>query len=76
MKPNFFETNSYFIDEKVNFFKFENSYQIYNEKGESIGAVKQKISFSQKILRLLFNKSMLPFLLEIKNSDNRLLASI
>jgi len=32
MKTNFFESNNYFIDEKVNFFKFENCYQIYNEK--------------------------------------------
>lgn len=32
MKTNFFESNNYFIDEKVNFFKFENCYQIYNKK--------------------------------------------
>lgn len=76
MKPFFFESNTYFVDEKVNFLKFENCYQIYNEKGESIGAIKQKLSVGQKFLRLLINKAMLPFLLEIKNSDDTLEASI
>jgi len=76
MKSNFFESNSYFIDEKVNFLKFENSYQIYNDNGENIGTIKQKLSVSQKILRLLINKAMLPFLLEIKNADDQLEASI
>jgi uncharacterized protein YxjI len=76
MKSNFFESNTYIIDEKVNFFKFENCYQIYNDKGESIGAIKQKLSAGQKILRLLIKKAMLPFLLEIKNSDDNLEASI
>jgi hypothetical protein len=76
MKSTFFESNSYFIDEKVNLFKFENCYQIYNDKGENIGIIKQKLSAGQKLLRLLINKAMLPFLLEIKNSDDQLEASI
>ena len=76
MNSNFFDSNSYFIDEKVNFFKFENCYQIFNEHGQNIGAVKQKLSAGQKLLRLLINKQMLPFLLEIKNTDDRLEASI
>lgn len=76
MKSKFFESNSYFIDEKVNFLKFENSYQIFNDKGENIGAVKQKLSTGQKMLRLLFSKKMLPFLLEIKNAEDIVEASI
>ena len=76
MNPNFFESNNYFIDEKVNFFKFENCYQIFNEKGDNIGAIKQKLTTGQKLLRLLIKKAMLPFLLEIKNSDDQLEASI
>jgi len=32
--PKFFEGHSYFIDEKVNLFKFENQYKVFNEKGE------------------------------------------
>lgn len=76
MKTNFFESNSYFIDEKVHFFKLENCYQIYNEKGENIGTIAQKLSLGNKILRLLLNKTMLPFHLEIKNLDNYVEASI
>ena len=76
MKTNFFDSNTYFIDEKVNFFKFENCYQVYNEKGENIGAIKQKLTSGQKFLRLLLNKSMLPFLLEIKNANDETQASI
>jgi uncharacterized protein YxjI len=76
MTTNFFEPNNYFIDEKVNFFKFENCYQIYNDKGQEIGAIKQKLTIGQKVLRLFIGKPMLPFLLEIKNTDDKLQASI
>jgi uncharacterized protein YxjI len=76
MKSNFFESNSYFIDEKVNFFKFENCYQIFNEVGAPIGAIKQKLTTGQKMLRLVLKKLMLPFLLEIKDSDDKLEVSI
>jgi len=76
MSLSFFDTNSYFIDQKVNFFKFANRYNIYNDKGENIGAIKQKLTSGQKMLRLLLNKAMLPFLLEIRNSNDMLEASI
>jgi uncharacterized protein YxjI len=76
MSSNFFDSNSYFIDEKVHLFKFENIYQIYNDKGENIGAIMQKLSLGNKILRMFVNKAMLPFLLEIKNSNGELEASI
>jgi len=76
MRTNFFDSNSYFIDEKVNFLKFENSYQVYNNKGDKIGAVRQKLTFKQKMLRLLFKKQMLPFLLDIVNINNELVASV
>ena len=66
---NFFDTNSYFIDQKVNFFKMANSYQILNDKGENIGKIQQKLSTGAKVLRLFLNKAMLPFMLEIQNSN-------
>lgn len=76
MNSNFFDSNSYFIDEKVNYFKFENCYKVFNDKGNEIGSVNQKISTGQKFLRLLLNKNMLPFQLEIKDSSGNLQASI
>lgn len=76
MNSNFFSSNSYFIDEKVNFFKFENAYSIYDENGLSIGSVRQKLSLKQKLMRMVLNKAMLPFLLEIKNQNDETEASI
>ncbi|MEI9917480.1 MAG: phospholipid scramblase-related protein [Bacteroidota bacterium] len=72
----FFEGQSYFIDEKVNLFKFENQYKVFNEKGENIGSINQTLSVGAKVLRLVLNKAMLPFKLEIKDSNGMLMASI
>src|ERR1044071_5757763 len=74
--PKFFEGHSYFIDEKVNLFKFENQYKVFNEKGENIGSINQRLTFGAKLLRLLLNKAMLPFKLEIKDSNDMLMATI
>lgn len=76
MNSNFFDSNSYFIDEKVNYFKFENCYKVFNNKGNEIGSVNQQLSVGQKLLRLLLNKNMLPFQLEIKDSTGNLQTSI
>lgn len=68
----FFNANSYFIDEKVNFFQFENNYKIFGQNGDEIGGIYQKISGWQKFLRLLMKKSIMPFLFEIRdNKGNR-----
>ncbi len=76
MYSTFFDTNTYFIDENVNYFKFENCYKIFNEKGENIGTINQKLTAGQKVLRLFMNKANLPFLFEIRNSNNEIEASI
>lgn len=76
MNSNFFDSNSYFIDEKVNLFKFENCYKVYNDQGENIGSVNQKISAGGKLLRLILNKQMLPFHLEIRNQNNEVEATV
>ncbi len=62
--PEFFEKNTFFIDEKIGFFKFTNAYKVYDEIGE-IGLITQKLTGGQKFLRLLLKKGMLPFHLEI-----------
>jgi uncharacterized protein YxjI len=76
MENQFFETNDYFIDEKVNFLKFENCYKVFNDKGEQIGSVKQKLNAWHKILQLLINKAMLPFELGIYNAQGILESSV
>ena len=76
MSTSFFESNSYFIDEKVNFFQFENCYKIYNAQGDHVGMINQKLTSGQKLLRLLLKKPMLPFMLEIQNLDGSVEATI
>src|SRR4051812_36448206 len=76
MNSTFFSGHNYFIDEKVNFFQFENQYKVFNDKGENIGSINQRLTGGQKALRLLVNKAMLPFKLEIKDANGALIASI
>ena len=73
---SFFDTNNYFIDEKVNMLKFENEYKVFNDQAVQIGSVKQKLDGGGKILRLLLNKAMLPFHLDIRDANDALQASI
>lgn len=70
MNQTFFNSNTYFIDEKVNLFKFVNEYKVYDEHGEKLGGIYQKLKIWEKLLRLVLNKAMLPFRLEIRNNDN------
>lgn len=75
--PNFFETNNYFIDEKVGLFKFSNAYKVYDEKGEQIGLIAQQVSGWHKVLRVLANiKPMMPFTLAIKDMQDTELVTI
>jgi uncharacterized protein YxjI len=74
--PKFFEDNDYFIDESVNYFKFGNTYKVFNKEAEQVGVITQKVTGWHKILRLLLNKAMFPFLLEVRDMDNNLQVSI
>jgi len=73
---HFFENNEFFIDEKVQFIKMSNEYKVYNKNGEQIGIVKQKLSGGQTALRLILNKTMLPFVLNINDSTGNTLITI
>lgn len=74
--PQFFETNEYFIDQKVNYFKFEAEYKVFGQDGNQIGVIKQRISTGHKVLRLIVGKAMMPFLLEIVDMEGNTLAVI
>lgn len=74
--PKFFESDDYFIDEKVNYFKFGNTYNVYNKDAEQVGVINQKITGWHKFLRLLLNKAMFPFLLEVRDMDQDLQVTI
>ncbi len=72
----FFEHNEFFIDEKVQFIKMTNEYKVFSKSGEQIGAVKQTLSGGQTVLRLLLNKAMLPFTLNINDQNGQTLVVI
>ena len=49
--PEFFESNEYFIDEKVQFLKFHNEYKVYDPMGLQVGTVTQHVSGWHKVLK-------------------------
>jgi uncharacterized protein YxjI len=74
--PTFFESNEYFIDEKVQFLKFHNEYKIFDPMGLQVGAVTQHVSGWHKVLRLFLKKAMFPFHLDLTDNNGTVLASI
>lgn len=73
MTSDFFETNNYFVDKKDS---FQEHYNVYNDKRERIGRIKQKLTILQKVLRVTLNKTWLPFCVEIRSANGGLEASI
>jgi len=74
--PAFFESNEYFIDEKVQFLKFENAYKVYDREGLPIGNIVQRISGWHKFLRLFLKKAMFPFTMEVVDAYDNVLVTI
>lgn len=74
--PGFFEANEFFIDEKVQFFKFHNEYKVYDPMGLPVGAVTQHVTGWHKFLRLFLKKAMFPFELKVTDNNEKVLATI
>ena len=74
--PKFFEGNDYFIDEKVGLLRFANSYKVYDAQGLQLGEITQTLTGWQKLLRLVANKKMLPFTLQIVDMNGAVQAVI
>lgn len=72
----FFDHNTFIINQKVNFLKFANEYEVLDENALPIGKIKQRLSGGGVVLRLLLNKSMLPFKLEIVDANEHVQATI
>ena len=68
--------NFIFVDEKINAFKFKNEYLLYNEQGEKIGMIQQRLSGLEKIRKLFVSQRLTPFYYEIKNSEEETIATI
>lgn len=72
----FFDHQYFIINQKVNFLKMANSYEVLDENALPIGKVNQKLSSGAAILRLFLNKAMLPFKLEIVDTHEQVQATI
>lgn len=74
--PEFFESNEYFIDEKVAFLKFHNEYKVYDNTATPVGSIVQRVSGWHKFLRLFLNKALFPFTLEVIDNNQKVLVTI
>ncbi|MDR2049097.1 MAG: hypothetical protein LBP69_06555 [Treponema sp.] len=72
----FFKNNDYFIDEKVQFLKFTNTYKVYDSSGSQIGVIKESMPAGLKLLSLLLSKALMPFTLDITDMEENVLATI
>jgi uncharacterized protein YxjI len=74
--PEFFESNEYFIDEKVAFLKFHNEYKVYDNTATPVGTIVQRVPGWHKFLRLFLNKALFPFTLEVIDNNQKVLVTI
>jgi uncharacterized protein YxjI len=72
----FFSHGDYFIDEKVAFLKFTNTYKVYDSAGIQIGAIRQTMPAALKFLSLLVSKALFPFNLDIRDMEDNVLVTI
>lgn len=72
----FFDHQVYIINQKVNFLKMANEYEVLDENALPIGKIKQRLSGGAAILRLFLNRAMLPFTLEILDAHEQVQATI
>ncbi|MDR2072483.1 MAG: hypothetical protein LBP60_03515 [Spirochaetaceae bacterium] len=73
---NFFKHNEYFIDEKVQFLKFTNTYKVYDSSGSQIGVIQESMPTVLKLLSLVLGKASMPFTLSIADTEDHVLATI
>ncbi len=72
----FFDHDLYIINQKVNFLKIANKYEVFDDNGQQIGAIQQRLSGGAAFLRLIINRAMLPFKLEILDLNEQVQATI
>jgi len=72
----FFDHSHFIINQKVQFLKIANEYQVMDDSGQTIGKIKEKVGGAAALLRLFMNKSMLPFHLDILDANDQVQATI
>jgi len=74
--PEFFQNDNYFIDEKVGLLKFANAYKVYNHDGQQIGNIRQEVPLMHKLLRIVLDRRIFPFTLNIVDANEQVVATI
>lgn len=72
----FFLNDQYFVDEKVRLLKIRNEYKVYDANANHIATVRQKMSTLQKVLQFIVNPALLPFHIDIEDTEGNVLVSI
>ncbi|MBR0046572.1 MAG: hypothetical protein IJP75_06775 [Bacteroidaceae bacterium] len=72
----FFQHNTFVIDEEIAAFKLSNTYRVYNDKGEDIGAIQEHKNFLHFMLGIFLPDKMMPFELHVLNEDGKCIAQL
>lgn len=71
-----FDLDTFLVREHVGFLKLHEAYDLFTADGKLIGTAVERASGAIKFLKLLLNKNMLPFTVEILGADQNLLLTI
>lgn len=71
-----FEFDTFLVREHVGFLKLHEAYDILSPDGSVVGTAVERASGFLQFLKLVVNKNMLPFTVEIMDADETVLVSI
>jgi uncharacterized protein YxjI len=71
-----FDTDTFLVREHVGFLKLHEAYDLLTPDGRTLGTAVERASGFVQVLKLLVNKNMLPFTVEIVNAEQQVLVSI
>lgn len=71
-----FDTDTFLVREHVGMFKLHEAYDILTPDGQTMGTAIERVSTMRQILKLILDKNMLPFTVEIMDANQRVLVTI
>jgi uncharacterized protein YxjI len=71
-----FDTDTFLVREHVGFMKLHEAYDILSPDGKTIGTAIEHASTLKQILKLLVDKRMLPFLINVTSAEQKVLLQI
>lgn len=71
-----FDTDTFLVREHVGLLKLHEAYDILTPDGQTMGTAVERASTLRQLLKLVVNKTMLPFTVEIMDASEKVLVSI